>query len=587
MTDYVYKICKNNLKKESVFDCLNNKAAEYKNNLFVGGKIRLDNKTEIIATEGFSVDSDDLYIVAALYKKYGSGFLEKIYGSFSFIIHDLKNHKFFYIRDHFGQSSAFYANLEDDVIFSSRIECIFKCTSLVRAMNVQRVIDFIAHTHSCSSESFFKGVFSLRPSYLLSINKGLFELSKYYDFKFTTKKSDNLDTQKKFFNAVRQLMNSRTSTMLSGGIDSTSITAAMAKLNFGNNTKSFSIVFPNLRGSDSSNADEKKYIDSVAKFININSHQIPITKFDFVKSIKTNIEFFDEPVMATNTYIYEEIFKEMNKQGYKRILDGTDGDSVISHGIEIFRELGEEMKIAELLKQKKYYDQKQNIKHRPIRAVFNFSFKHKLPKSFLRFIRKLRRKDYFVEQNDLLSSKYKKNSSQLYRDTQTLYGLEEKHHKYGQRAHYSMIFKSHWDSVFNILNSIGRKYDVEIAFPFFNKPLVEHCLNIATTEKIFKGTTRHYFRESMRDFLPKEIYERNTKSNLSPIFIEHFMQLDPNYINQVFNNENSPIFPLLNQKKINALLLSTDPKKNLSIIYSFITLYEWMKKNHFSLSVDK
>ena len=43
----------------------------------------------------------------------------------------------------------------------------------------------------------------------------------------------------------------------------------------------------------------------------------------------------------------------MNKQGCKRVLDGTDGDSVVSHGTEIFRQLGEEMKISELLNQKK------------------------------------------------------------------------------------------------------------------------------------------------------------------------------------------------------------------------------------------
>ena len=91
----------------------------------------------------------------------------------------------------------------------------------------------------------------------------------------------------------------------------------------------------------------------------------------------------------------------------------------------------------------------------------------------------------------------------------------------------------------------------------------------------------------MQDFLPKAIYERNSKSNLSPIFIDHFMHLDQNYLNQVFKNNKSPIYPLLNHKKINALLLDTNPKKNLSIIYSFISLYEWMKKNHFSLNVDK
>ena len=123
----------------------------------------------------------------------------------------------------------------------------------------------------------------------------------------------------------------------------------------------------------------------------------------------------------------------MNKQGCKRVLDGTDGDSVVSHGTEIFQELGEEMRVTELLRQKKYYDREHTIKHRPLKTIFNFILKHKLPKSLLRFFRKLRKKDFFNEQNELLSSKYKKSISSIYRDTETIYGLEEKHGKYGKR----------------------------------------------------------------------------------------------------------------------------------------------------------
>ena len=587
MNEYVFKISKQDLKKKGVYDCLNNRLEEYRDNLFIGGRVRLDNKEEIISDERLEADLDNISIVEALYKKYGSNFIERVYGSYSFIIHDLDAGKIFYFRDHFGQSSAFYASLKNDVIFSSKIENIFQYTSLERTMNITRVIDFIAHTHSCSNETFFKEVFSLSPSCLLTLKNNLIEISKYYEFRFKTIESDNTNTQKIFFNAVREVMNSKTSTMLSGGLDSSSITAAVSNLNSDTNTKSFSIVFPNLRGSASTTADEKQYIDAAVEFLNIENYQIPIKNFDFVASIKANIKFLDEPVMATNTYIYEEIFKEMNKQGCKRVLDGTDGDSVISHGTEIFRQLGEEMKISELLNQKKNYDQKHNIKHRPLRTIFNFSFKHKLPKFLLNFLKKLRKRDYFIEQNELLSDKYKKSISSIYKDTETIYGLEEKHGKYGKMAHYSMIFKSNWDSVFSILNSIATKHNVEIAFPFFSKPFVEHCLNMPTSKKISNGTTRYYFRESMQDFLPKAIYERNSKSNLSPIFIDHFMHLDQNYLNQVFKNNKSPIYPLLNHKKINALLLDTNPKKNLSIIYSFISLYEWMKKNHFSLSVDK
>ena len=110
-----------------------------------------------------------------------------------------------------------------------------------------------------------------------------------------------------------------------------------------------------------------------------------------------------------------------------------------------------------------------------------------MPKFLINFFNKLRKRDYFIEQNELLSDKYKKSISSIYKDTKALYGLEEKHGKYGKMAHYSMIFKSNWDSVFSILNSIATKHNVEIAFPFFSKPFVEHCLNMPTSKRYLKA----------------------------------------------------------------------------------------------------
>ena len=65
------------------------------------------------------------------------------------------------------------------------------------------------------------------------------------------------------------------------------------------------------------------------------------------------------------------------------------------------------------------------------------------------------------------------------------------------------------------------------------------------------------------------------------------MNLDESYIDEVFFDKASPIYALIEQSRIRKLLQSKNHKKNLSIIYSLISLYEWMKKNHFSVVVEK
>ena len=158
---------------------------------------------------------------------------------------------------------------------------------------------------------------------------------------------------------------------------------------------------------------------------------------------------------------------------------------------------------------------------------------------------------------------------------------------FAEKAHHMMVYNSHWDDVFNILNIIAKKHNVEIRFPFFYQPLVNFCLSEPVTNKIKNGVDRYNFREALKEQLPKKIYERSSKSNLSPIFTESFMNIDPNYSNKVFFEKDSPIYNLVNQKEIKKLLESKNPKKNLALLYTFFSLYEWMKKNHFIVSIDK
>ena len=65
------------------------------------------------------------------------------------------------------------------------------------------------------------------------------------------------------------------------------------------------------------------------------------------------------------------------------------------------------------------------------------------------------------------------------------------------------------------------------------------------------------------------------------------MNIDANYLDEVFFDKQSPIYGLINQTNIKKLLDSKDPKKNLSVIYTFFSLYEWMKKNGFNVAIEK
>src|SRR5690606_30632331 len=49
---------------------------------------------------------------------------------------------------------------------------------------------------------------------------------------------------------------------------------------------------------------------------------------------------------------------------------------------------------------------------------------------------------------------------------------------------------------------------VEVAFPMLTRALVEHSLRLQPGQKLHRQRLRHFFKESLRGFLPDEIIEK-------------------------------------------------------------------------------
>ncbi len=580
MKEFFIKINKSDLNKKA--EIISNEIEEYHDEVIVTGDIRIENKDNIVDLENCNKDISDKDLVLKLYLKYGKQFVEIITGAFAIVIHDRREQILLLFRDNFGQKNIYFTDQNDCFHVSSSIKGIFENSSVSKEMNIERVIDFIAHTHSPSSETFFKNIYNLGPAKTLELCESNIEINSYVpEVNYTAK-----DVKEIFFEAIDATKDENFGCMLSGGLDSSSISIASQILNK-EPLNVFSIVFPQSKSASRNSADEEEYSTEVANSYDMKHEKITVTEFNFIENIKKNIEYYDEPYMATNTYIYEKVFEQAQKKGIKVILDGTDGDSVISHGTEIFRYYGETFQIKKLLHEKKAYDYLHNRKFSVLKTILSFVIKPKLPKFLLRLYKRIRNQDFFVYQNNLLHKNFKKDLTDLYSSVDEIHEIDQSFNNFSKKAHYQMVYKSHWHEVFNILNTIGGKYGIEVRYPFFYQGLVDFCIKTPVHKKIKNGVTRYYFREGLKKILPKKIYQRQSKSDLSPLFLKHFMKLDENYVEKVFFNKNSPVYNLINQRSVRKLLDSKNPNKNLSIIYTFFSLYEWMKKNDFYVDIVK
>ena len=139
-----------------------------------------------------------------------------------------------------------------------------------------------------------------------------------------------------FFKIIKSQINTennKIASMLSGGLDTSSITSAIALLK-GNSIehKTYSIVFNDIRNQDIEMVYETNYIKDVIDKYSIDSNIIQLDYYniqDYLKNIQSD---YPEPNYHGNKYMDTEIIDEMKSDCHKIILSGFDGDSVITHG---------------------------------------------------------------------------------------------------------------------------------------------------------------------------------------------------------------------------------------------------------------
>ena len=127
----------------------------------------------------------------------------------------------------------------------------------------------------------------------------------------------------------------------------------------------------------------------------------------------------------------------------------------------------------------------------------------------------------------------------------------------------------------NLINHSASSHGLDIKFPFMDRRLIEFCLSIPSSQKLKNGVSRSILRRSLKNIIPDSIYNRHSKSDLSPFSrIEICNLSDERIMKSVLN------IPFLDAKYIKNTLLK-NKSENMMDIYQIIIFDGWLKKNNF------
>lgn len=180
--------------------------------------------------------NSDTEVVLYSYIHYGSDCMERFNGIFAFAIYDSMRRRVVLARDRFGVKPLFYAYAEGTVVFASEIKALFKYPGINPELDSEGLCELLAMSPArTEGNGVYKGIKEVLPGNYIVISNGTGYEKPYWELKSRDHTDSYEDTIEKVRfllcdSIKRQLVSDvPVATFLSGGLDSSFITAVAAK----------------------------------------------------------------------------------------------------------------------------------------------------------------------------------------------------------------------------------------------------------------------------------------------------------------------------------------------------------------------
>ena len=283
-------------------------------------------REELVALGHEFVGASESEVIIAAYRQYGPDFPNHLTGMFAIALFDQANDALVLVRDRVGKKPLWFSKRADgSILFASEVKALLAAlpSKTLRKGVVAEVMQF---GYVNAPNSAFTEVRQLPPATMAIWHHGDWSMRSYWQPDYETEiqisyEDALVETKRKIEAAVeRRLISERPmGAFLSGGYDSTVVTALMAKLS-SQTVKTYSIGF------DHPQYNEAEYASAVAKHLGTDHHQ-EIVKPDPALILQELAASLDQP-FADSSYIPTYLLAKYARQEVIVALGGDGGDEV-------------------------------------------------------------------------------------------------------------------------------------------------------------------------------------------------------------------------------------------------------------------
>ena len=275
----------------------------------------------------------DTEVLLHLYETMGIEFVNELNGMFALAIWDSRKKTLYLIRDRFGIKPLFFALVGDSLWFASEIKGIPPLPGFERKTCLEAVYRYFSFNYIPGDITVFEGIKEVRPGCWLEARAGSGLRTAQRQYWRPAYGSENPRDLRAVVENVRDLLTSAVRSqlisdvpvgvMLSGGLDSSTLTALMSKVRGDSGFHTFSIGF------DEKSFDESGPAGTVAAKIGTIHHRINIKPELVADKLEAQACSIDEPY-ADGSAIPTYLLSQDAKNYVTVLLSGEGGDEVFA-----------------------------------------------------------------------------------------------------------------------------------------------------------------------------------------------------------------------------------------------------------------
>jgi asparagine synthase (glutamine-hydrolysing) len=465
----------------------------------------------------------DTEVLVHLYEERGERCVEDLAGMFAFAIWDGQRRKLFIARDRLGIKPLFYAYNGKDFAFASEPKALLRIPWVEGRLDPQGLSHYLTYDFIPAPYCIYEDIRKVPPGHQVIYQNGASRCESYWDLDLSDRFDGNLDEGElceliwgEFCRVVKTHLISDVplGVLLSGGIDSTSVLAAL-RYEGVDDVKTFSIGF------EDPSFDESRYFRRAASFFETEHHEEVLAPPKLIDILPEVASILDEPLADASimpTYLLSRFTK-----GYVKVALGGDGGDELFAGYPTYQ--------AFLLA--RYYERLPSAMQSLIETVVK-----RLPVSFDNMSLDFRVKKFIYgipyppverhyswmgtfspdEKEELLTPDIKRRLE----DLNSFYVL---HDYLRDKSFSSELGKLLYldtklylqDGVLAKVDRASMAHGLEVRVPFLDHRFVELVTGLPEGLKLKGFTTKYIWKKAIKGRIPDEIGKRGKKGFGIPI----------------------------------------------------------------------